>query len=384
MLTHLPKPTPDPIFAIAAEARKAGAEGINATIGMVMDEEGNTLVLPSVAKAANIVSHELKGRSFGYGHLLGLPEFREGVHTLILGDHAVPLASIATTGGTGAVAVNLRLLKKMHDDITVILPSPAWANHLPLLKATPVQSLEVPYFADGLPTIEGIAEGLKKVKGPVAVLLQVGCHNPTGLDFTIDQWKELAPILATHQCAALLDLAYQGFSSTVEEDAEPLHIVRGSGITTLVSWSASKNHSLYSERTGLAAAFVPDEETKMTVEGHYSSITRGIHSAAATLGQSIVAAVQKQFKKEWLQDIADVRVILTAKRKALIEALPKKFEISLKGHGMFAMLPISEENIIRLKNEEKVFMLHDGRINIAGIPLLRMQELGERIRKVEG
>lgn len=348
-----------------------------------MDEEGKKLVLPSVSRAAQSIAAELEGKSFGYGHLLGLPEFRDGVHRLILGHQSALLASIAATGGTGAIAINLRLLKKMHEDITVILPTPAWANHLPLLKATPMHFLEVPYFANDIPTIEGIADGLKNINGPVAILLQVGCHNPTGLDFTVDQWKELAPILAKHQCSVLLDLAYQGLASIPEEDAEPLHIVRRNGVTTLVSWSASKNHSLYSERTGLAAAFVPDETTKATVEGHYSSITRGIHSASATFGQSIVAAVQKQFYKEWLQDLAEVRAILSAKRTALMQALPKRFETALRGHGMFAMLPLGAEKVARLKNEEKVFMTGDGRINIAGIPLNRMQELGERIRRVE-
>ena len=49
---------------------------------------------------------------------------------------------------------------------------------------------------------------------------------------------------------------------------------------------------------------------------------------------------------------------------------------------MFAVLPLTEEQIIRLKTEHNTFLTLDGRINIAGIPLKRITELGEKIARV--
>jgi aspartate/tyrosine/aromatic aminotransferase len=44
------------------------------------------------------------------------------------------------------------------------------------------------------------------------------------------------------------------------------------------------------------------------------------------------------------------------------------------------MLPLSALQIDRLKKEQNVFMTTDGRINIAGIPLSRMEEFAEKVR----
>ena len=46
----VPLAHPDPIFAIAEEARAAGSEAIDATIGVYIDEKGQTKLFPSVKK----------------------------------------------------------------------------------------------------------------------------------------------------------------------------------------------------------------------------------------------------------------------------------------------------------------------------------------------
>src|SRR3989338_3009040 len=46
----LPPCTPDPIFRIAAEARKAGPRALDGTIGMFMDEDGTVLTFGGVRK----------------------------------------------------------------------------------------------------------------------------------------------------------------------------------------------------------------------------------------------------------------------------------------------------------------------------------------------
>lgn len=328
------------------------------------------------------VAEALPDRSFSYGKLLGVPEYREAVGKLILGDRWTELASIASTGGTGAVALNLRLAKLMDPEITVVLPVPAWANHPPLCRAANIKTVEVPYFENNQPSIRGILDGMEKVTGSVTVLLQVGCHNPTGLDFTNAQWTELCKTMKERNALAILDLAYQGFGEEPSDDATPIRMFADSGITTLIAWSASKNHAIYSERTGLAAAHVSDAKIRAEVEAHYSTLTRGIHSAAATIGQHIVARTQTVYQQEWLADMRAARKTLQQKRRLLRQSVPESLQSAIDGHGMFALLPLTPNQIAMLKTEHKVFMTGDGRINIAGIPLSRMEELGEKIGTV--
>ena len=380
----LPPSKPDPIFAIAGKAKAAGPRAINGTIGVYMDETGKPLLFPSVRSAIEDVGGALLDRSYSYPPLLGLPEYRQCVTELLFGKDATLVAGIASTGGTGAVALNLRLALAMDPQITLLLPMPAWANHPPLCRASGIKTAEVPYFADGKPSIEGIAQGLKDAKRSVAVLLQAGCHNPAGLDLSEKQWKELAVLLRTREAIVILDLAYQGFSRGIEEDALPALLLRDTGITTLIAWSASKNHSLYSERTGFACAVVPDEKTQREVEGHYSTITRGIHSASATFGQSVVARVQTAYQAEWRADVAEAREMLKKKRGVLATTLPEDLRAAVAGNGMFAVLSLTPGEIDRLQTEELVFLTGDGRVNIAGIPLDRMEELAAKIGKARG
>ena len=354
------------------------------------------MIFPSVRSALEDVAKELTRRSYSYPALTGLPEFRTAVHGLIFGsfDGVYPetnrgaqddkplIASIGSTGGTGAVSLNIRLAKLMDPAITLILPVPAWANHAPLCHSAGITTKEVPYLENGVPSTRGIIDALERTPGNCVVLIQVGCHNPLGLDLETAQWKELLQAMTRKKAIALLDFAYQGFSGTPEEDAAPIRLFAESPVLTLIAWSASKNHSIYSERCGLACAVVPDKKTRIDVEAHYSTLSRGIHSAAATFGQSVVARVQTAHRDQWLKDVEGAREMLTRKREMLVKTLPEKFKKSVKGHGMFAMLPLTGEEVDRLAMEEKVFLTRDGRINIAGIPLKRIPELAEKIGKV--
>lgn len=382
--TALPIPKPDPLFAIAAEAQGAGSNAINGTLGIYMDEDGKPLLLPSVKCAIAELQNNLQTFSYSYPPLNGLPDFRDSVTRLLLGSRNAHVASIASTGGTGALALNLRLFKMMlGDELTpIIVPTPAWANHLPVCRWAGLQIHEAPYLENGKASINGIFEAAKNIKKPFGLLLQVGCHNPTGLDLDHNQMQTLVAELGRMPCVVLLDFAYQGFKDEPEEDAALIDECIDAGLPTLVTWSASKNHSIYGLRTGLAAAIVQTEEEKKSVDGTYCTIVRGLHSASATFGQAIVAETQKKFGAEWREDLRTARTLMRRKRELLIENLPASFHTSLSGFGMFAMLPITPDQVIRLKVEENVFLPLDGRINIAGIPEKRIGELCGKILKV--
>ncbi len=377
----LPVPKPDPLFAIGAEAQAAGAEAINGTLGIFMDEDGKPLVFPSVMKILAHLEKHLQGFNYSYPLLTGLPTYRDAVTKLLCQDDQEIVASIASTGGTGALAINLRLLNMLlgEGDDDIILPSPAWGNHSPVCTWAGLHIIETPYIVNGTASVDGVIDTVKKQTKPCGILLQVGCHNPTGLDYSSEQWSSLFDALQKKDCIVLLDFAYQGFKDEPEVDAQPIRMCRERGLTTLVTWSASKNHSIYGMRTGLSAAFVKDMMEKKTVEGTYSTISRGLHSAAPTFGQAIVALVQERCPEAWRDDLKTARSVLTRKRKLMLQNLPESFHNSLSGYGMFAMLPLTEDQVNRLKHEHKTFVLLDGRINIGGIPEARMKELCEKI-----
>lgn len=250
---RLPEEKPDPIFQVGAEARAAGPEALNGTVGMLLDERGKTHLLPSVQKAIqDLLGQEL---DYSYPPLNGLPQFRSAAQALLFGGCEPQTASIATVGGAEAIGLNMRLLRRMSSGVRVVLPEPPWVNYRALCEEAGVTVDAVPYLIDGKPDIERIVTACRQRSS--AVLLQGNCHNPTGLDFTASQWEELARELGAAGSVAILDIAYQGFAGEPESDAQPLRTLVNAGVPTLVAWSASKNHTIYSERAGVGCGGRP-------------------------------------------------------------------------------------------------------------------------------
>lgn len=373
IFNHLPEPSVDPIFRINEEAKKAGPEALNATVGMLFDEGGKVAVFPSVLKALDYMNHEAPF-GMGYPPLTGIPAYRKAVMDLIPHEEG-KLAAVATTGGTGGLAVNMRLLRAMAPNMPLILPIPAWVNHKGIAAEAGVDVQEVPYLENGRPSIDAIVERIKL--DACAVLLQIR-HNPTGLDFSTDQWRDLAREMSRHGSVAFLDTAYQGFGTHPKEDMLGVSAMTEQGVPSLIAWSGAKNHTMYSERAGAAAATVPDAIALKRVQETYMAIIRSLQSATATFGQRLVATVQEHFQADWLQNLQEARDLLGQKRRFLIGALPSRFTAALSGKGLFAQPSLLPVEIQRMR-EKKVFLTDEGRMNLGGIPLARMSEFAQKM-----
>ncbi len=377
LFDDLPEPSPDQIFAANQRARAAGNDVINGTVGMILDEDGKVAVLPSVRAAMREIADEHP--DVAYAPLKGIDGYRAGVQKF-LGLQDAKIASVATTGGTEAVSLNARLINEIIADAQIVVPTPTWGNHEGVLRHTGIHSHEVSYLnMEGRPSVRHIIKAIHE--GFHAVLLHGTCHNPTGLDLNPEQWEELAKKMAEYNTIALVDIAYQGLGAEPQDDAQPIHTLARHGVPTLYSWSGSKNHTIYNERAGLAGAIAPSDKAQKKIQGVYERLLRTSHSSSPSYGQRIVAAVQERHAQEHATDLRAVRETVGDKRRALSALLPEEFQYPLSGNGMFAILPITPDQVTALE-QKKVFVLADGRINIAGIPSARIPELADKIREV--
>ncbi len=67
---------------------------------------------------------------------------------------------------------------------------------------------------------DGLLASLNEAQAGDVVLFHGCCHNPTGIDPTLEQWQQLAQMSAEKGWLPLFDFAYQGFARGLEEDAE--------------------------------------------------------------------------------------------------------------------------------------------------------------------
>src|SRR3954471_3566598 len=82
------------------------------------------------------------------------------------------------------------------------------------------------------------------------VLLHGCCHNPSGADLSLDQWRVLADCIVERKLFPFIDFAYQGLGHGLDQDAAGLRLVLQSVPEALVAYSCDKNFAVYRDRVG--------------------------------------------------------------------------------------------------------------------------------------
>ena len=73
------------------------------------------------------------------------------------------------------------------------------------------------------------------------IMLHACAHNPTGVDPTPEQWKEMSAVIKQRGLLPFFDMAYQGFASgDIDTDAFGLRQFVADGHNVLLSQSFSK------------------------------------------------------------------------------------------------------------------------------------------------
>src|SRR5690606_27426903 len=216
------------------------------------------------------------------------------------------------------------------------------------------------------------------------VLLHGCCHNPTGANLTPERWDVVAASLQATGAFPLIDLAYLGFGDGLEGDAYGVRKIVSSVPESMVAFSASKNFGLYRERAGVAIAIAADAQSADIVSSQMQNIIRGTISQTPDHGAEVVRVIleDKELRAEWAAELKDMRERMKRLRVKLAEAIRRKsnstdFDFIAEHSGMFSLLGLPGDVVQRLKIEDAVYMINDSRINVAGIPEHRVDELAE-------
>jgi aspartate/tyrosine/aromatic aminotransferase len=145
--------------------------------------------------------------------------------------------SIQAVAGTGSLRLGMDFLRSCFPDRHCIIPDVTWPNHLVLLKAAGIPFTTYRYldstgcgldYAGMLADIKSCAEGS-------VVLFHSCAHNPSGVDPSEDQWRELLSVVIERRLFPLFDNAYQGFvTGDPEVDAFAVRLFAEAGVEMLV------------------------------------------------------------------------------------------------------------------------------------------------------
>jgi aspartate aminotransferase len=206
------------------------------------------------------------------------------------------------------------------------------------------------------------------------VLLHGCCHNPSGADLSREQWQTLAELFERRGIVPFIDIAYQGLSQGLDEDAFGVRLMAERLPEVVVVASCSKNLGLYRERVGAVSVVSRNSDAAKLVLSNASNVARGIYSMPPDHGAAIVAAVlhDDALRALWIEELGEMRNRLNDLRRLLVDKLverhsPIDFSFIAREHGMFSFLGISREQVVRLREEFHVYMVESSRINVAGV-----------------
>jgi len=380
LFQHLKQLSPDSILGLMAKYRADSSPlKVDLGVGVYRDLAGNTPVLDTVRRAEQQVLATQTTKS--YVAAAGREEFNRGVEELVLGPaHAVRRDRRARTvqapGGCGALRVGAELIRAAAADVTVHISDPTWGNHTPLLGGSGLRLERYPYYDSVTHQVrfEAMLLHLERAAEGDVVLIHACCHNPTGADLDPAQWQTLAHLLKRRRLIPFLDLAYQGFAIDLDADVYAVRLIAEQVPEALVATSFSKNLGLYRERVG-ALIIIGENGTRAdAMLSHVLQIARGIYSMPPDHGAAIAAHIfdNPALKKQWIEElsqmrtrIADMRALLTQHLRTVIG--DGAFDFIQNQRGMFSLLGVSPQAVERLRDKHHIYMMHDSRINLAGI-----------------
>ncbi len=376
MFENIAPAKPDLILSIMQAFREdARAHKIDLSVGVYKNEAGGTPIIAAVreAEARLYTSQDTKT----YLGTVGDAGFNAAMIGLVFGPGADKsrLRAAQTPGGSGALRMIADVIRAANPDAVIHAPDPTWANHIPLLSSAGLNLKTYRYFdaATGAVRFEEMIRDLALAKRGDVVLLHGCCHNPTGADLSVEQWKTVGTLMLDRGLMPLVDLAYMGLGVGLDEDAFGVRHLASIMPEMTVAVSCSKNFAVYRDRVGAAIVMTANADQANVVNGKLGAIARSLwsmppdHAAAAVRIVLEDAGLRAQWRSEldsMRERIQKLRANLAAELARLTNA---DFSFITRQTGMFSRLPLAEGQAQRLKDERAVYIVPDGRINVAGL-----------------
>ena len=297
--------------------------------------------------------------------------------TVLKGPRRLEIADLLKRAGASGVAIG----------------TPTWANHHPLLSAAGLKISMIPYYdaATGGVDFDAFYDAASKLGPGDALLLHGGCHNPTGADLSNSQIDAIVDLAAKKGFLPFVDFAYHGFAKGLDEDAYLVRRLAARAAEFVVTYSCSKNFGLYRERTGALFLVGADSGRAQAMKSHVLNIARQIYSMPPAHGGILVADIlaTPELDRAWRSELEAMRKAVIAGRLLLVKTarehqLGNRFDAIASQNGMFSLLPVSEAQVLALRERHGVYMFGNGRANLCGVNEGNVGHLCEALADVTG
>lgn len=326
------------IITLAGVAKAAKAKDknvINATIGMLYDEDEKFYTFRSVSKAESTMSDEEK---YPYTNTIGIKPYCDAVLKWVFDKHLdyfkenEHLSIIATPGGSGAVSNTFS--NYLNAGENVLLPNHMWTNYIQMAYENYLGYKTYNMFNENgtfdLAHIKETFKNILKTQDRILFVINDPCQNPTGYSLTKEEWLGLIEIInevasEEHPFILLYDMAYIDYDIKGRDYArENIYNFRllNENVLVVLGFSGSKTLGLYGLRIGAMIGLSKSKEAidDFTNACQFSARTK--YSMSTTYGMYLISKVlgEEPYLSEFKAELDEVTAFIKKRSLAFINS----------------------------------------------------------------
>lgn len=393
MLNRLEAQSPDALLAlIKLHAEDTRPDKVDLGVGVYRTGQGDTPVFAAIKQAEQMLVDTQESKSY-----LG-PEgdmgFVNALMPYIFGSDATMggrIAGMQTPGGTGAVRLALALAQKA-GMTRLHMGTPSWPNHKQIIDDLGLTLVPFDHAqTNGSANLDAVLGAIRTAQPGDGVLLHGCCHNPTGIDYSLEDWAAIGGAVAETGIFPIIDTAYQGLGEGLDEDAAGLRSILAKVPEAFIAYSCDKNFGMYRDRVGAFYIMAGEGETETldTAFSNANALARASWSMPPDHGAAAVRLILRTPKltQVWIDELDQMRARMRQVRQRIADAgTVGRVDLTALGvqNGLFSVLPLSKDEVVRMREEHGIYMAGSGRINIAGLTMDNIDKFISAIAEVTG
>ena len=165
--------------------------------------------------------------------------------------------------------------------------------------------------------------------------------------------------------------------------------VADSAVSLKINRSGASRVSFGVEDCASAATCEPSKARSQKALSHIKIVIRTNYSNPPAHGAAIMTAIldDADLRKKWEEELAVVRGRIQEMRRLLVETLKaegvtRDFSFITRQNGMFSFSGLSKEQVETLRENDSIYIVGSGRINVAGLTRANMGVVCKAIARV--
>ncbi|MBY4603111.1 MULTISPECIES: pyridoxal phosphate-dependent aminotransferase [Bacillus] len=392
----------DQLFGTGMAAKQAiiqyGKENvIDASMGTIADDDGNTVCLPAVEELFRSMPIQ---DMISYSPVAGLPGFLKAAvtHTFAESRPDAYIRAVASAGGAGAISNVIWNYSNAGD--TILTHDWYWTPYETICKETGRHLMTFSFLdADmtfNLTSFSLMVSHLLVKQDHVMIILNSPNHNPTGYSMSDHEWDEIIKHLVLESAkkssktiTLLIDIAYIDFT---KDPAKARTFMKKfsnlpSNIIVAFAFSMSKGFTVYGQRTGAVVGVSSSKSVAeefenailVTSRSRWSNVNRGCMTLLSAIYNDKMLLNKVNAEREAYQT-------LIAKRAEVFINEAQQIGLSILPYhaGFFITIPCSHpDEASKMLAAQNIFTapLSKGiRIAACSVPLAQMHGLAAKIK----